>query len=429
MLNQITNLGLVFEKQLKKAVKLYIATGMMNDYGIELLRQLPDSSEIKLQLGIDLPTPPSVFSHLLNQTKIDFRVFNKKNQKFHPKVYLMQTDDIWRAYIGSSNFTKGGLSSNMEMNIAVDDEAIIDDLRKWFNNVYKKGDKIDQKWLDGYQENWETIKENENCKKQMLDDFKEKYKKINSNDPLLAYDFEGQFFQYEHYNAFSGNKPTRSIPEILKEREAVKHKLEDLNLLLKPLIKSKGWPLEEHYERRNIISQIKHGEYTKKQFRAAWLSYNQPKKEIYQLKKNFIVNQTPEFLMRFQVLINYNVIEIRVTVGKDESGGWREREWIRELIDQQNTPKLSEFKSLIVNLPDGFHIHVGGKEVKTNSFKTLKKFIEFLMLDDIEKHYFSFGTRFAPDAVEVSKDHIVSTIMKNFTLLFPLYNFLKRPIA
>ncbi len=83
--------------------------------------------------------------------KIECRVFDKN--KFHAKAYITYFRDEYRnqfiqamnvpsgyALVGSSNFTKAGLTQNIELNVQVSSD--VDQLQTWFNEHWEQGQDI-----------------------------------------------------------------------------------------------------------------------------------------------------------------------------------------------------------------------------------------------------------------------------------------------
>ena len=84
----------------------------------------------------------------LKTGKIECRVFDKS--KFHAKAYITYFRDDYRAQfiqsmnvpagyalVGSSNFTKAGLTQNIELNVQIKDN--VDELQKWFDKHWEQG--------------------------------------------------------------------------------------------------------------------------------------------------------------------------------------------------------------------------------------------------------------------------------------------------
>ena len=75
--------------------------------------------------------------------KIALKTYSKA--KFHAKSYLMEskeTSPVDFAIVGSSNFTRPGLTENLELNLFSTDQVHIENLRKWYDEVWKDGEEI-----------------------------------------------------------------------------------------------------------------------------------------------------------------------------------------------------------------------------------------------------------------------------------------------
>ncbi len=419
--NYVINLGDVLKHQVAKADKFYVATALMSSHGFEVLRKASGSCEVKLVVGIDLSTPVDVFEELL-QMDYDFRVFREENKVYHPKVYMLQIDDKWQAFIGSGNFTKGGLASNLEMTVGIADDEIIGQLLEWFDKVYEKGIVIDESWLKEYRDLMDQTITLNNERRKLLNDFKAKEQILS--DPLTKYDFRNQFFKYEHHNAFSGDKPReRKDPEVIEERMGVKRRLLDLHDLIWPTIRKTNWNLNHHYDSSHIVSSHAHSEGTADELRALWLSYNRPKKEFQKLDSA----STPLLQMRLQVLVRYTNVAIHLTIGKN-GGGYYERMTIREKLRRRDDDFLSRFSALLTNLPESYYIDIAGVNRNVHSFEDESELRDFLLTDDQINHYFIIGRQYQPDSQEVGNESIVQTVIAEFERLMPIYNLLTVPV-
>jgi hypothetical protein len=56
--------------------------------------------------------------------------------KIHAKMYTFDFNTACVAYVGSSNFTKNGLSSNVELMLKIKEKPIIKELKNWFNALW-----------------------------------------------------------------------------------------------------------------------------------------------------------------------------------------------------------------------------------------------------------------------------------------------------
>ncbi len=75
--------------------------------------------------------------------QIAVRVYSKA--KFHAKAYLMDSKDatpVDFAIVGSSNFTRPGLTENIELNLFSTDQVHIDNLRRWYQELWAEAEDV-----------------------------------------------------------------------------------------------------------------------------------------------------------------------------------------------------------------------------------------------------------------------------------------------
>jgi len=80
--------------------------------------------------------------------QIALRTYSKS--RFHAKSYLMESKEaspVDFAIVGSSNFTRPGLTENLELNLFSTDQAHIENLRKWYDEIWKDGDDVREEIL------------------------------------------------------------------------------------------------------------------------------------------------------------------------------------------------------------------------------------------------------------------------------------------
>jgi len=89
------------------------------------LRRLVESGgNVRFLAGVDFQlTDLHTLDNLARGPAVETRVYwltaLEQKRNFHPKVYLAQAGDEIRALVGSSNFTAGGLKTNVEANLFV----------------------------------------------------------------------------------------------------------------------------------------------------------------------------------------------------------------------------------------------------------------------------------------------------------------------
>ena len=84
-------------------------------------------------------------------------------QIFHPKLYILERDRSRVVYVGSSNFTRGGLADNVEANIRVEapvGSPEVDDARRLFDGLFEGefSTPISPEFESGYRELQDTMR-------------------------------------------------------------------------------------------------------------------------------------------------------------------------------------------------------------------------------------------------------------------------------
>ncbi len=143
-------LGDKLKQQIIKAKKIWIAVALAGDYSLDLLSTVSKKCEVNIVVGIDLPTPIGVLRELkkrFGNTRVYFSEF------FHPKMYLFQSvSGEYVAYIGSSNFTKAGMTNNIELSYQVNNQKECLRIKEWFNTVFDKANEITTSFLNNYRD-------------------------------------------------------------------------------------------------------------------------------------------------------------------------------------------------------------------------------------------------------------------------------------
>lgn len=249
------------EKLLSEAIEVNIAVALCSYYAINALQNVAKSCKLRLVTGVDLPTPLEV----LRTLKADIRRRQEyiQNHFSSQGVYFQAENKELVAYLGSGNFTEGGLFNNIEVFYKVEDQDECCYLLNWFENVFNKSLCITDDFLIEYKEysrKWakeENKRKSEikallsetNEKKRLFDSLKEKLKGIRESkvyneickertDTVSrikeALDYENGFENID-IDKFLKIKELGNIRQSYKKdlKRAVKsHKLRDLFLML-----------------------------------------------------------------------------------------------------------------------------------------------------------------------------------------------------
>lgn len=251
------------ENLLSEAIEVNIAVALCSNYAINALQNVPKSCKLRIVTGVDLPTPLEVLRTLKIRYKKKARVYTESF--FHPKVYIFRLKNKELvAYIGSGNFTEGGLLNNIEVFYKVEDQDECNNISGWFENVFNKSLCITDDFLIEYKEysrKWakeenkrkyeiKALLSETNEKKRLFDSMKEKLKEIREDSKVYdeicnertdtvsrikeALDYENGFENID-IDKFLKIKELGNIRQSYKKdlKRAVKsHKLRDLFLML-----------------------------------------------------------------------------------------------------------------------------------------------------------------------------------------------------
>ena len=404
---------------LHSASEVMIATAKMTQHGLDmLLDKIQDNCKLQLLIGVDMLTPASVLRELMNINKPnwDVKIFTKPKLFFHPKIYIVKgnTDTV---FIGSANYTKGGMMTNVELSYKSSPEQV-PEFEAWFGKYFKLGVKIEKEFLDEYDILSKKIEETESTARNTLRDLKKKFSgEVPTAADLTAIDFTNQFFKYEHFNAFTGTKPTNESPEVNAERAKVWDRLYELHEQLHPAIQAKHWDVHPHHMQEFVVSSYKHGEYTDESLSSLWLHYGRSEAEIERFKKDYGDRQTSMYQMRLQILIRAD--RMYVWLSAKNGGGVVDRTKFKEKM--RSPGYRDKFFTLLQALPKDSFVSINDEDRLVHSFTDPATLHSFVKEDNITQEYFIIGRQFQPDDKRLSVHNIVSTIIEDFTLLYPIY--------
>lgn len=126
------------KESIKNAKKIDIIVSFLMESGVKLiLEDLKDASERGANIRIltsdylNITQPQALY--LLKEIKnIDLRFYNV-DKSFHPKSYIFENDEDCEIYIGSSNLSKGGLTTSIEWNYHFKKSGNPKDFNEFYN--------------------------------------------------------------------------------------------------------------------------------------------------------------------------------------------------------------------------------------------------------------------------------------------------------
>ena len=150
-----------FQAQIRNSRGLRVASAWMSGGpALEALVARPRRFEVQAIIGIyGTSTDPAALQALIDRFGDEsLRIADPPNL-FHPKLFLFDQTDRSVAWIGSANFTRGGLLRNSELMLEIDQRRAVSDMEKWFNDRWSNPDLSGQDVraaLTAYEKEWKA---------------------------------------------------------------------------------------------------------------------------------------------------------------------------------------------------------------------------------------------------------------------------------
>lgn len=138
---KLDKIRIILGNEVSKRTKVVIDTAVQ-----AILSNMKNSIDIEQEKNEFLIGVPAILD-AMKTGKMECRVYN--HSKFHAKAYITYFRDEFRnsfisamniptgyALVGSSNFTKAGLTQNIELNVQVKDD--VDQLQAWFDQYWEE---------------------------------------------------------------------------------------------------------------------------------------------------------------------------------------------------------------------------------------------------------------------------------------------------
>lgn len=418
---------------LKLAEEVWIAVALVKDSAFELVQSTIREHCIQHHLvGIDLPTPPSVLRAM--QSKLNKGLFEcaiyKSNFNFHPKVYLIKSEEKYIAFIGSSNLTDGGLVDNVELNYKVTNQEDCLSILKWFNSLYCDGFPLTDGNINEYENRFNSVNEIEEEVKQKRKAIVLKKHKTTIS-PLDGINFTDRYFKKEHHLAFRRDLWFSDSEEAIAERELAKNRCVELHRNISPRFKDYGIQvLEPNPMSDHLISMIRQIDPTNpRKINAMWLSYGKNEREIREYQKlvgpDQKAKQTFIHHARLQIRIDIKNIGIWLLFAKENDGGLFDREYFKgQMRDQAYRDK---FYQMLQTLSNEYFISVGGETEFCFKFNSSAELHDFCKKDN-NQMYFIIGRDYEITDQEMSESNLPNETLKVFKHLYPYYEIMRHKI-
>lgn len=438
----IKNLDAAFKEIFPNSDEIWVAVALANDNGYNTIQHLVnDSTSQNFVVGIDLPTTPSVLKEMYNKVSERFtvRVYESLDVTFHPKVYISRKNNDYKAVIGSSNLTSGGLNKNVEINYLIKDQKECKELIDWFCELSANSYTLTMQSILEYEKIFTQIEnqtESIQKKERQLFFWQDIIKNGGTLEEYLdSIDFRYRFFEKKDFLAFKRSNWENHTQEAINERYGVVEKLLRLHNIIYGLFGNYGiGDLHEHYNPPNTTSSYFHKEgFTKDELKSIWLHYSKSKKEIrayeeqfYGSDKRYLKDAKNEVSfsnhMRLQVIIHARDVGIWLYVGKANNGSPFDRQNIQEVLS--NYEKLNVFFEKIKILGDDYIMSVGNEQLACNDVESIDQLRKFWRKDSTSVTSY-IGTNIAASDQKLNALNFPKVVLAGFAKLYPLYDLLR----
>lgn len=150
------------KNSIQNAESIDIIVSFLMKSGVELIINDLKNSNKKIRIltcsYLNITQPEALYL-LKSELKdnLDLRFYNVKNKSFHPKAYIFHNESNSEIYIGSSNLSKGALTTSIEWNYHFTQSEKPDDFNSFqntFENLFKDAIPVNDKVLKEYSKSW-----------------------------------------------------------------------------------------------------------------------------------------------------------------------------------------------------------------------------------------------------------------------------------
>ena len=147
---------------IKKAERIDIIVSFLMESGAKLIFNDLKDSKAKIRIltsnYLNITQPPALYLLKNLGDNLDLRFYNNPNNSFHPKAYIFHNAENSEIYVGSSNLSKGGLTTSIEWNYHFTKSQNEKDFNYFydeFENLFNKHSiKITDEILKEYSDSW-----------------------------------------------------------------------------------------------------------------------------------------------------------------------------------------------------------------------------------------------------------------------------------
>lgn len=384
------------DKLLQQAEHVTIATAALSEAGFDFIRsRIPTKTKMEIVTGLDVPTAPEVLRRIWRnyQGRISLNIHTQNI--FHANVYIF--DLPYRkavAFVGSGQCTLDGIKDNEELFYKTTDAKDIENLKSWFIGYYEFGEPLNENFIAAYEKLYPTLKQREFDSKRDQKDF---FALTTAGFHWDQLKLKHHFFQKEDYQVLDPANARLTSASVHDARVVLQNKL----LQLHELIRGHVQRLQLLADVSNLVSSVEVTDHQDQQVRGMWLTYS---------AGDTVVTES----MQLQFTVRSATTGVSLVIGNPNSMR-RDREYFK--LKMNDVEYRKQFFSLLKGLESGYTMVVACESKPLDSFANEDAVWEFTKADQWQNYAFYLEKKFAPAAVEISKDNIVATLQHAFDKL------------
>lgn len=410
---------LINEKILPQVEHCYIATASISEAAFDFVKsRLPLKCKMEIVTGMDGQTSPGVLKRVWRhyQDRISLKIYVKNF--FHANVYIF--DLPYRksvAFIGSGDFTMGGVKDHEEIFYKVTDAKEIESLKSWFTGYYEFSEELTEDLIKTYEEAYPRIRQREIVSR------KEKEQLVALTTRGFNWEnirFKNQYFKKEDYLSLSDSKAFLNTPAVQAERAAVRSKLLELHRLISHHLADLY--LYASNDPDECVSSLDPADHHDHKLRAVWISYGP--KGLTRIHHG--AYGKTDNAMALQVVVMPKDIGVWLHLG-EPMVNHEGRAYFKRQMEQP--VYRDEFFKRVNELGTGYWIEVEGERKPVETFRDAEALWEFAKQDDSRYYAFIIGKNYQPGSADISLENIEATIKKDVDRLGILYKQLNDKVS
>jgi HKD family nuclease len=258
-----------------------IASAYFSKEGLEILKELRDKHLLKKQ-NIHLYLSPE-FSidkpyELLEELREFCNVYIVFNIRFHPKVYWLKSSSKSKLIFGSSNFTRGGFTDNIEFDMVSEinknDELKLDMFFKYCNDNSELVNEEIIKFYKDKADEFNKLKDTNRKINKALYSYERRNDAFEEDD----YSLDEMYFTYQDYETLFMRNQALNDAAINARRKAIKDKILKIHKKVYSTLNKEN--IHCHWRPENITSLIRPCEFNFGRVGWVGVRYGKHKDEI-----------------------------------------------------------------------------------------------------------------------------------------------------